>query len=214
MPSLPDSLACFCARRTPYFRALESRDHAGGDLRESRFAGGRSIGPRGHGRAHRHLLLGAVRRRVAAVDRGRRRRRREQSGVRSRSDAGDAQHGRRDRSPGLAADTAAAAGAPGARNDDHGGAGRGFQSGLFAEAATMSLDAAIPDPPVAPLRPFLDAPDVTELVINRPCEVGIEGRRGWSWEQDERLSAAWRSEERRVGKEGVSTCRYRWSPYH
>src|SRR3546814_20751186 len=22
------------------------------------------------------------------------------------------------------------------------------------------------------------------------------------------------SEERRVGKEGVSTCRYRWSPYH
>src|SRR3546814_2222686 len=29
------------------------------------------------------------------------------------------------------------------------------------------------------------------LVINRPCEVGIEGRRGWSWEQDERLSAEW-----------------------
>src|SRR3546814_4907955 len=23
-----------------------------------------------------------------------------------------------------------------------------------------------------------------------------------------------RSEERRVGQEGVSTCRYRWSPYH
>src|SRR3546814_10807789 len=87
-------------------------------------------------------------------------------------------HGRRDRSPGLAADTAAADGAPGARNDDHGGAGRGFQSGLFAEAAPMSFDAAILDHHVAPLRPFLDAPDVTELVINRPCEVGIEGRRG------------------------------------
>src|SRR3546814_20223079 len=28
----------------------------------------------------------------------------------------------------------------------------------------------------------------------------------------ERLNA--RSEERRVGKECVSTCRYRWSPYH
>src|SRR3546814_3839474 len=95
--------------------------------------------------------------------------RREQSGVRSRSDDGDAQHGRRDRSPGLAADTAAADGAPGARNDDHGGAGRGFQSGLFAEAAPMSFDAAILDHHVAPLRPFLDAPDVTELVINRPC---------------------------------------------
>src|SRR3546814_20852234 len=88
-------------------------------------------------------------------------------------------------------------------------------SDLFAEAAPMSFDAAILDHHVAPLRPFLDAPDVTELVINRPCEVGIEGRRGWSWEQDERLSAEWletRSEERRVGKECVSTCRSRWSP--
>src|SRR3546814_15045289 len=26
--------------------------------------------------------------------------------------------------------------------------------------------------------------------------------------------ADWRSEERRVGKEGVSTCRSRWAPYH
>src|SRR3546814_14519775 len=29
-----------------------------------------------------------------------------------------------------------------------------------------------------------------------------------------RLTAAERSEERRVGKECVSTCRSRWSPYH
>src|SRR3546814_9931292 len=28
------------------------------------------------------------------------------------------------------------------------------------------------------------------------------------------LQAYGRSEERRVGKECVSTCRYRWSPYH
>src|SRR3546814_9767604 len=28
------------------------------------------------------------------------------------------------------------------------------------------------------------------------------------------LSAVYRSEERRVGKECVSTCRSRWSPYH
>src|SRR3546814_20212874 len=28
------------------------------------------------------------------------------------------------------------------------------------------------------------------------------------------ILAFWRSEERRVGKECVSTCRYRWSPYH
>src|SRR3546814_4858296 len=30
----------------------------------------------------------------------------------------------------------------------------------------------------------------------------------------EEIAAAQRSEERRVGKEGVSTCRYRWWPYH
>src|SRR3546814_17956185 len=30
----------------------------------------------------------------------------------------------------------------------------------------------------------------------------------------ERLAALLRSEERRVGKECVSTCRSRWSPYH
>src|SRR3546814_18377965 len=28
------------------------------------------------------------------------------------------------------------------------------------------------------------------------------------------LARMWRSEERRVGKECVSTCRSRWSPYH
>src|SRR3546814_10691544 len=28
------------------------------------------------------------------------------------------------------------------------------------------------------------------------------------------LDSQWRSEERRVGKECVSTCRSRWSPYH
>src|SRR3546814_18765611 len=29
-----------------------------------------------------------------------------------------------------------------------------------------------------------------------------------------RLTFEWRSEERRVGEERVSTCRSRWSPYH
>src|SRR3546814_21123904 len=32
--------------------------------------------------------------------------------------------------------------------------------------------------------------------------------------QPERLTPSERSEERRVGQEGVSTCRSRWSPYH
>src|SRR3546814_11086547 len=31
---------------------------------------------------------------------------------------------------------------------------------------------------------------------------------------DRQLGGGLRSEERRVGKECVSTCRYRWSPYH
>src|SRR3546814_7867787 len=31
---------------------------------------------------------------------------------------------------------------------------------------------------------------------------------------DRDMAASWRSEERRVGKECVSTCRSRWSPYH
>src|SRR3546814_18897356 len=31
---------------------------------------------------------------------------------------------------------------------------------------------------------------------------------------DSHISRIDRSEERRVGKEGVSTCRSRWSPYH
>src|SRR3546814_13160026 len=30
----------------------------------------------------------------------------------------------------------------------------------------------------------------------------------------DRIAVAWRSEERRVGKEWVSTCRSRWWPYH
>src|SRR3546814_7286063 len=31
---------------------------------------------------------------------------------------------------------------------------------------------------------------------------------------DDLVGKLWRSEERRVGKECVSTCRSRWSPYH
>src|SRR3546814_5055260 len=40
--------------------------------------------------------------------------------------------------------------------------------------------------------------------------------RTWTYPEleKEREAAFERSEERRVGKECVSTCRYRWSPYH
>lgn len=44
---------------------------------------------------------------------------------------------------------------------------------------------------LAPLRALLDAPDVTELVINKPGEVGVETRGGWQWSQCAELSTPW-----------------------
>src|SRR3546814_18876356 len=58
---------------------------------------------------------------------------------------------------------------------------------------------------------FRSADNGSEFYLPRARSVGLhEGR-------DARLLAAWqahrqRSEERRVGKECVSTCRFRWSP--
>src|SRR3546814_5825952 len=55
--------------------------------------------------------------------------------------------------------------------------------------------------------------------IRRPIApveaIGVDQRIGLRIGAADREGApAIRSEERRVGKEGVSTCRYRWSPYH
>src|SRR3546814_14824038 len=47
--------------------------------------------------------------------------------------------------------------------------------------------------------------------LNMPVKVM---RRGGKVMTGGRLTKMMRSEERRVGKECVSTCRYRWSPYH
>src|SRR3546814_3779344 len=43
--------------------------------------------------------------------------------------------------------------------------------------------------------------------------IGTAGSKGFG-RGDTLNKAHWRSEERRVGKECVSTCRSRWSPYH
>src|SRR3546814_4136884 len=48
-----------------------------------------------------------------------------------------------------------------------------------------------------------DLPLKNWLCVTKPCLAGIYG-----------YSRGSRSEERRVGKECVSTCRSRWSPYH
>src|SRR3546814_10859361 len=50
----------------------------------------------------------------------------------------------------------------------------------------------------------------SRTTIGMPGEIGME-HGFWTLPL---CCAGWRSEERRVGKECVSTCRYRWSPYH
>src|SRR3546814_20607585 len=47
----------------------------------------------------------------------------------------------------------------------------------------------------------------------RPVERAPDSKAGKAAPPNERAKAV-RSEERRVGKECVSTCRSRWSPYH
>src|SRR3546814_9631021 len=46
------------------------------------------------------------------------------------------------------------------------------------------------------------------------CLVARSIRGGLAAVRDQRVVVGHRSEERRVGKECVSTCRSRWSPYH
>src|SRR3546814_7055523 len=49
----------------------------------------------------------------------------------------------------------------------------------------------------------------SDLRRRSACPTPISSPRGWNRGRSPR-----RSEERRVGKECVSTCRSRWSPYH
>jgi type IV secretion system protein VirB11 len=42
-----------------------------------------------------------------------------------------------------------------------------------------------------PLRPHLEPADVTELVINRPGEIGVERAGGWAWRTEPALNARW-----------------------
>jgi type IV secretion system protein VirB11 len=45
----------------------------------------------------------------------------------------------------------------------------------------MTYDPAVLTHYLAPLRSALDAPGVTEVVVNRPGEFAVEDARGWSW---------------------------------
>ncbi len=52
-------------------------------------------------------------------------------------------------------------------------------------------DASILRHYLAPLEPLLHAEDVTELVINRAGEVGVEGAKGWTWFERPELTSSW-----------------------
>src|SRR3546814_20562666 len=93
-----------------------------------------------------------------------------------------------------------------------------------------SSDVCSSDLPVAPPAPPPPAPPGTSLVgwvtgpespndtVNRFAITGTDLGIMWDNGRGEVLMAFGdtygRSEERRVGKECVSTCRSRWSPYH
>ncbi|MET3835206.1 type IV secretion system protein VirB11 [Brevundimonas sp. UYEF29] len=52
-------------------------------------------------------------------------------------------------------------------------------------------DTAVLDHYLTPLRPLLEPDDVTELVVNRPGEVGVERSGRWVWRDVPQLSEPW-----------------------
>src|SRR3546814_20001669 len=65
------------------------------------------------------------------------------------------------------------------------------------------------DDPAGAAASFTDIPDKAITPFDNP-----PGLLNCQHANGRRLTAAPRSEERRVGKECVSSCRSRWSPYH
>src|SRR3546814_8400884 len=59
-------------------------------------------------------------------------------------------------------------------------------------------------------------PEIYEMQVRAIFEAVVEVARqdGGTVQPEIMIPLAFRSEERRVGKECVSTCRSRWSPYH
>src|SRR3546814_4554866 len=104
---------------------------------------------------------------------------------------------------------------PGGRNSDHGNLRRGRRAGADDPCAEPA-DAAAARPGhecagvAEPAAPDAGARAAATVAAARP-----DGRRGEQYAGADRLAAQKpdRSEESRVGKECVSTCRSRWSPY-
>src|SRR3546814_14343445 len=80
---------------------------------------------------------------------------------------------------------------------------RGGQSQMIEDADLPAIIGNIGGEPTD-----VDAPDKAPLVL---CPAFLEI---WRPGDAMRFQTVKRSEERRVGKECVSTCRSRWSPYH
>src|SRR3546814_12640688 len=76
--------------------------------------------------------------------------------------------------------------------------------GLLASPAVLAAD----PPPVMLATVYHAGIDVAGYYVSEKLD-GVRGR----WD-GQRLHTRSRSEERRVGKGCVSTCRSRWSPYH
>lgn len=55
----------------------------------------------------------------------------------------------------------------------------------------MSFNPSVLNAYLAPIRPFLDIADITELVINRPFEVAVERSDGWEWHDVPELNLEW-----------------------
>lgn len=55
----------------------------------------------------------------------------------------------------------------------------------------MSGSRLVLDHHLAPLRPLMVLPGVTELVVNRPREAGVEQGGGWTWHEVPELSFEW-----------------------
>lgn len=52
-------------------------------------------------------------------------------------------------------------------------------------------DTSVLDVYMAPLRPFLEPDGVTEVVVNRPAEVGVETDGRWRWHEAPELTEPW-----------------------
>ncbi|RZT46448.1 type IV secretion system protein VirB11 [Sphingomonas sp. BK036] len=52
-------------------------------------------------------------------------------------------------------------------------------------------DVSVLEHHLQPVMPFLEPDDVTEIVVNRPYEVGVEGRGGWMWHEAPELDPDW-----------------------